>query len=185
MTKPSAARIKTFLLDAAITLAVLFAVQYTAAGAYNAFLKVRWVFQVISRIDELGPEFIDVLPPPPDKGKDTGKDLPSWIRANLPRAGAADYREVGEIFIGTAEKIRRGELDGKRQAYAATARELIRTVDRETWAPFVAALTARQEAETAESNAELADLFEKIGKAIKGEAAAAFEPEPEQGGRIA
>ena len=181
MTAPTKERIKIFIFDAVISVIAFIAIQGAAGAVYDTFQKIRWAFQVIDQLDKLGPDYQNILPPPPNKN-DSGKtDLPTWIRQNLPRSGAADYREVGEIFITTAQKLRSGELCGKREAYADTARRLSAAVDRETWAPFITALTERAEAESA----DLADIFEICGNAIKAQAAGMPEPVIYEGGRIA
>ena len=181
MTAPSKERIKIFIFDAVISIIAFIAIQGAAGAVYNTFQKIRWAFQVIDQLDKLGPDYNNILPPPPNKNDKGGADLPSWIRQNLPRSGAADYREVGEIFLTTAAKLRSGEIEGKREAYADTARRLSGAVDRETWLPFITALVERAEAESI----ELADLFETCGQAIKAQAAGMPEPEPREGGRIA
>lgn len=181
MTAPTKQRIKYFVIDAVIAIIAFIAIQGAAGAVYSTFQKIRWAFQVIDQLDKLGPDYQNILPPPPDRGDSGKSDLSSWIRQNLPRSGAADYREVGEIFLGTAAKLRSGEIEGKREAYADTARRLAAAVDRETWAPFISALAARAEAE----EADLADLFEICGNAIKAQAAGFPEPMEFEGGRIA
>ena len=179
MKTPAKDRIKIFIFDAVVSILAFIAIQGAAGALYGTFQKIRWAFQVIDQLDKLGPDYHNILPPPPngDKGK---TDLASWIRQNLPKSGAADYAEVGEIFLITAQKLRAGELEGKREAYADTARRLAAAVDRATWTPFIIALTERVESEPG----DLADLFEIAGNAIKGQAAG-FYAEPEEGGRIA
>ena len=179
MKAPSKERIRIFLIDAAITIVLIIGIRGAAGAIYNAYLKVSWAIQVIHQIEKLGPDFQNLIPPPPNTDGNGKTDLAGWIRQNLPRAGAADYAEVGEIFLATAAKLRAGELDGKREAYAETARELARTVDRATWTPFINALVARVESE----HGELADLFEIAGNAIRGQSAG-FSAEPAEGGRI-
>lgn len=170
-TDAAPSRLRIFLFDALVSILAFLAVQGAAAKIYGTYARVRWALDVIAKIDQLGPDFADLIPPPPDGRKgDAEKDLAAWIRKSLPRAGAAEYRTVGEIFGSTAAKLRRGELDGKREAYADTARELARSVDRAVWTPFLAALAARNEAEKAETNAELADLFQSAADAVSGEA---------------
>lgn len=177
-------RIRIFLIDAAITLVLAIGIRGAVGAIYSAYQRIVWVIQVIDQLDKLGPDFI---PPFPDNDNDKGngsKDLSGWIRQNLPRDGAADYAAVGEIFLATANKLRSGELDGKREAYADTARRLAVMVDRATWTPFITALAARVEGE----QLELADLFEAVGKAIRAQAAQSCEgPQCEvpKGGRIA
>jgi len=170
--KITPARLKTFLIDALVSLLAFIAIQGAAVKVYETYTKVRWALDVIGKIDQLGPDFDGLIPPPPNgKNKKTEKDLAGWIRQNLPRAAAAEYRKVGEIFQNTAAKLRSGELDGKREAYADTARELARAVDRAAWTPFMTAIIERPEAVKAGTNAELADLFETAARAIAGEAA--------------
>ena len=180
MKAPTKDRIKIFIFDAVISILAFLAIQGAAGALYGTFQKIRWAFQVIDQLDKLGPDYHNILPPPPnsDKGK---TDLSSWIRQNLPKSGAADYAEVGEIFLDTAQKLRAGELEGKREAYADTARRLAAAVDRATWTPFIIALTERAEAESA----ELADLFEICGNTIKAQAAGYPAPVNIEGGRIA
>ena len=174
--KAAPSRFRIFLIDALVAILAFIAIRGAAAKICDTYAKVRWAIDVIGKIDQLGPDFADLIPPPPSGRKDSGaKDLAGWIRQNLPRAGAADYRRVGEIFMNTAAKLRAGELDGKREAFADTARELIRAVDRAVWTPFMAALAAREESAAAETNAELAGLFETAGKTISGEAATPLE----------
>ena len=169
-------RIKIFVTDAVITLLAFGAVYPVGGAVCRVIEKVRWAYQLIDQLDQLGPNINNLIPPPPNGGKNSAADLDKWIRQNLPRSGSAEYREVGTIFQATAAKLRAGELDGKREAYADTARELARTVDRATWTPFLAALTAREEAAAAEQNAELADLFDRVGKVIAGEAKFPADP---------
>lgn len=182
MKAPTKERIKIFVIDALITLVLFIGIRGAAGAIYSAYQRIAWVIQVIDQLDKLGP---DVIPPFPNNDKGNGsKDLTGWIRQNLPRDGAADYAAVGEIFLATANKLRNGELDGKREAYADTARRLAVAVDRATWTPFITALAARVEGE----QLELADLFETVGKAIRAQAAQSCEgPQCEvpKGGRIA
>lgn len=160
---------RTFQLRSALVGAVIGVLVYlVAVGAaqkiIGTYAKIRWAFSVI---DQLDPDiYRDLLPPPgPDRGE-KGGTLAEWVRRNLPAAGAKDYAAVGAIFLDTAERLRSGELEGKAQAYADTARELARVVDRATWTPFLTALVKRAESEPG----ELADLFETVGSAIRGEA---------------
>lgn len=181
MKSPTKERIKIFILDAVISILAFIAIQGAAGAIYGTFQKIRWAFQVIDQLDKLGPDYNNILPPPPNRNDGGKTDLTAWIRQNLPKSGAADYREVGEIFLITAQKLRSGELDGKREAYADTARRLAAAVDRATWTPFIIALTERAEAESA----DLADLFEICGNTIKAQAAGMPEPVIIDGGRIA
>lgn len=176
---PSLSRLKIFALDAAVAILAFLVLQTAAVKTIQTIQKVRWAFQVIDQLDRLGPDnYSDLIPPPPGR-KDKTADLAAWVRQNLPRAATGDYRTVGAIFLQTAEKLRSGQLDGKREAYADTARELSRAIDRGTWTAFITALVKRAETETG----DLADLFETVGRAIQSEAPAAA-PEIEEGGRI-
>lgn len=178
MKAPTKERIKIFIVDALITLVLFIGIRGAAGAIYSAYQRISWAIQVINQLDKLGPDFNNLIPPPPNRN-DKNTDLAGWIKQNLPRAGAADYAEVGEIFLATAAKLRNGELDGKREAYADTARRLAAAVDRATWTPFISALVARVEAE----EADLADLFEAAGNAIRSQATGFYLP-PEEGGRI-
>lgn len=162
MPSLTVSRFKTFLIDALIAVLAFLVLQTAAVKTYSTYQKIRWAFSVI---DQLGPDQFNFLPQPPDK-KSEPADLAKWVKSNLPRGGAKDYAAVAAVFLDTAGQLRSGDLEGKPQAYAYTARELARVVDRATWTPFLTALVQRADTEPG----ELADLFETVGTAIKGEA---------------
>ncbi len=163
---------RSALIGAGIGIALFIAVLGVGRAIYGTYTKVKWAFAII---DQLDPDsYRDLLPPPKPDRKDRGVTLADWVTRNLPPDGAKDYAAVGDVFLSTAEKLRRGEISGKAEAYAVTARELLRAVDRRTWEPFVTELARRAESETG----DLADLFETVGKAIKGKATVA-EPAEE------
>lgn len=158
---------KTFILGAVIGIVLYIAVSAAAVKVIDTYQKIRWALDYFEQFNNDGGT-IDVTPAPWKKDKDAGGDFAKWIRKNLPPKGAADYKAVGETFRDTAAKLRAGTLNGKAEAYADTARELARKVDRGTWEPFLVALVKRAEKEPG----DLADLFDTAGKAIEGEAAA-------------
>lgn len=163
MPSLSTSRLKTFMIDAMIAILAFVVLQTAVVKTYRTIQRIRWAFAVI---DQLGPDqYANLIPSPPDRKTEPGS-LAKWVKSNLPHAGVKDYAAVAAIFLDTAERLRSGELEGKSQAYADTARELARVVDRSTWTPFLTALVKRAETETG----ELADLFETVGTAIKGEA---------------
>ena len=160
-------RLKTFLIDAVIAVLAFLVLQTAVVKTYNTYVKIRWAFSVI---DQLGPDQYRFLPQPPDKEIEPA-DLAKWVKSNLPKVGAKDYAAVAAVFLDTADQLRSGDLEGKSQAYAYTARELARVVDRATWTPFLTELVKRAETEPG----DLADLFETVGTAIKGEVRATRE----------
>ena len=160
-------RLKIFLIDALIAILAFLALQAAAVKTYSTYQKIRWAFSVI---DQLGPDQYQFLPQPPD-GKSEPAGLAKWVKSNLPRGGVKDYAAVAAVFLDTAGQLRSGDLEGKPQAYAYTARELARVVDRATWTPFLTELAKRAETEPG----DLAGLFETVGTAIKGEVRAMRE----------
>lgn len=137
----------------------------TGAGCLRDWREFReWKNQRYDRGEPDGGDYGDDTPVP-------ASDLAKWIRANLPADGVKDYPAVANVFETVAGELRDGSLSGPRSACAETIALLQPKVSRRVWTGFFTGLYRVAVKDAGTTNAELAELWERIAKAIKAEIA--------------
>lgn len=144
---------------------LIFSSASLVVGAGKQYVDQQRRFQQM--IEEFGGQFGGDRDRPFDPWGE-GQTLEDWISQNLPPRCNDERIAVADVFDNVAELIVKGDLRGQSDSFAEIISELQAVATRKTWLPFLTKLTNRVKSENLDSPDDIADVFKRIAKSLRG-----------------